>query len=380
MVDREVAVGRLGSKRVTTSWTDAYRGRRVLLTGHTGFKGGWLACWLSELGADVTGYALAPATEPNLFTAARIADRVRHVQGDVRDLDSLRRAWRACRPDVVFHLAAQPIVRESYRQPVDTITTNVVGTAHVLELARESGDPVALVCVTSDKCYDNVEWDHGYREDDRLGGADIYSGSKAAAEVVIDSFQRSFFQSADGPSVASARAGNVIGGGDWSADRLVPDCVRALTARQPIPVRNPDAVRPWQHVLEPLSGYLTLGALLKQNDAAGLGARGAWNFGPTIPNARSVGSLVDAVIREWGHGSRIRPADDRGGHEAKLLRLSIDKAQLRLGWRPRWDFEQAVHQTIGWYRAYYGGADIVNVTLGQIAEYSACDRVALVRD
>jgi len=213
-----------------TPWNDAYRGRRVLVTGHTGFKGGWLSLWLSELGADVTGYSLPPLTEPNLFSAAGIAGRVRHVEGDVRDLAALRRAWLVCRPDVVFHLAAQPIVRESSRNPVDTVTTNVVGTTHVLELARESPAPVALVCVTSDKCYDNVEWAYGYREDDRLGGADVYSGSKAAAEVIVSSYQRTFFTSVDRPAVASARAGNVIGGGDWAADRIVPDCIRALTA------------------------------------------------------------------------------------------------------------------------------------------------------
>jgi len=358
---------------MNTAWRDAYRGRRVLLTGHTGFKGAWLAMWLAELGADVTGYALAPATEPNLFTVAHVADRVHHHEADIRDLDAFRRVWSACRPDVVFHLAAQAIVRESYRRPVDTITTNVVGTTHVLEAARESARPVAVVCVTSDKCYDNVEWTYGYREDDRLGGADVYSGSKAAAEVVISSYQRSFFGQKDGPFVASARAGNVIGGGDWSPDRLVPDCVRALAACQPIAVRHPDAVRPWQHVLEPLSGYLTLGALLQRRDASAVGARGAWNFGPTIPNARPVGALVDAAIREWGHGSWTQPPDDGGGHEATLLRLSIDKAQMRLGWQPRWGFDQAVHRTIDWYRRFYDGGDMVSRTIAQIAEYAAAE-------
>ena len=359
-----------------SGWTDAFRGKRVLVTGHTGFKGGWLSLWLSELGADVTGYALAPVTQPNLFTAARVADRVRHVDGDVRDLASLRRAWTACRPDVVFHLAAQAIVRESYRKPIDTITTNVVGTTHVLELAREASAPVAVVCVTSDKCYDNVEWGYGYREDDRLGGADVYSGSKAAAEVVISSYQRSFFSSPDGAAVASARAGNVIGGGDWSADRLVPDCVRALAAGRPIDVRHPEAVRPWQHVLEPLAGYLTLGAALQRRDATGLMARGPWNFGPTIPNARPVGALVAAMVREWGSGSWHHPPDDGGGHEATLLRLSIDKAQMRLGWQPRWDFDQAVRRTVEWYRAYYEGGDVIRRSIAQIAEYSASEQPA----
>ena len=353
-----------------TLWHESYRGRRVLVTGHTGFKGGWLSLWLSELGADVSGYSLAPWTDPNIFTAAAIASRVRDTEGHVRDLAAFRRAWKACRPDVVFHLAAQPIVRESYRNPVETVTTNVVGTTHVLELTRESDWPVAVVCVTSDKCYDNVEWAYGYREDDRLGGADVYSGSKAAAEVIVSSYRRSFFNGVDAPAVASARAGNVIGGGDWATDRLVPDCVRALVAGRRIDVRHPDAVRPWQHVLEPLSGYLALGSVLQRRDPEGVSARGPWKFGPTIPNARSVGAVVAGLIREWGAGAWSQPLDDGAGHEATLLRLAIDKAQMRLGWYPRWDFDEAIRRTAEWYKAYYAGGDVAECSLAQIAEYS----------
>ena len=360
---------------VNAPWSDAYRGRRVLVTGHTGFKGGWLTLWLTELGADVTGYALPPDTHPNLFSAIAVPNRVRHVEGDVRDLEAFRRTWRDCRPDVVFHLAAQPIVRESYRRPVDTITTNVVGTTHLLELARESDWPLAMVCVTSDKCYENVEWPYGYREDDRLGGADIYSGSKAAAEILISSYRRSFFAAADAPAVASVRAGNVIGGGDWASDRLVPDCIRALLDGRPIEVRHPHSVRPWQHVLEPLSGYLTVGALLQQRGAAGLAARSAWNFGPTIPNARSVGAIVEAMIREWGTGTWLQPPADEGGHEATLLRLAIDRAQLKLGWHPRWDFDETIRRTVEWYRTYYEGRDVLACSLNQIVRYTTGQRV-----
>ncbi len=351
-------------------WRDAYRGRRVLVTGHTGFKGSWLSVWLRELGAEVTGFALPPATEPSMFAAAGVERIVRHVEGDIRDLAALRAVWRACRPEIVFHLAAQPIVRESYRQPLDTITTNVVGTTHVLELARETGGALAVVCITSDKCYENVEWPYGYREDDRLGGADVYSGSKAAAEILISSYRRSFFSRPDGPAIASVRAGNVIGGGDWAADRLVPDCVRALASKQAIQVRNPASVRPWQHVLEPLSGYLAVGARLQQRDAAGLAARAAWNFGPTIPNARPVADVVDGIVRAWGSGRWEQPPADGGGHEATLLRLAIDRAQQQLGWSPRWEFDETMTRTVEWYRAYYDGGDVAACTRRQIAEYT----------
>lgn len=343
-------------------------GRRVLVTGHTGFKGGWLALWLARLGAEVTGYALPPATSPALFACARIKALVRHVEGDVRDLEHLGRVWRETRPEAVFHLAAQPLVRQSYRDPLTTVTTNTLGTVHVLELARRAEEPVGLVLVTSDKCYENLEWERGYREDDRLGGHDVYSGSKAAAELLIQSYRRSFF---DGRvAAASARAGNVIGGGDWSADRLVPDAIAALTAGRDIEVRSPAAVRPWQHVLEPLSGYLLLACRLLDPDVESRRrAAGAWNFGPTPDNTRTVADLVGALVDRWGDGRWVACARADEPHEAGLLRLDISKAQRGLGWRPRWDFGRAVAATVDWYRAYAAGGDMRAVSEAQIAEY-----------
>lgn len=351
-------------------WGAALAGRRVLLTGHTGFKGGWLALWLTELGADVTGYSLPAVSGPTLFTAAGVADGLRHVEGDIRDLDAFGRIWDETAPEVVFHLAAQAIVRESYRDPLTTVTTNTLGTAHVLELARRSSSPVALVLVTSDKCYENQEWERGYAEDDQLGGRDVYSGSKAAAEVLISSYRRSFF---DGRvRAASARAGNVIGGGDWAVDRIVPDAMTALLAGRPVTVRHPRAVRPWQHVLEPLSGYLLLAArLLDAREGVRAAAADAWNFGPTVENTRTVGELVDAIVARWGSGEVTDGSSPDAPHEAGLLRLDIAKAAAGLGWRPRWDFPDAVARTVDWYRAWAGGADMREVCLGQIRDYEA---------
>jgi CDP-glucose 4,6-dehydratase len=349
----------------------AYSGRRVLVTGHTGFKGGWLALWLAELGATVTGYALAAPTAPNLFTAAAVAGNLRrHVEAPLEVLPRLRVAWRAARPEVVFHLAAQPLVQESYEDPVRTFATNVLGTAHVLELARREHAPAAVVVVTSDKCYENRELRQPFRETDRLGGHDPYSASKAAAELVAASFRQSFF-AASGTAVATARAGNVIGGGDWAAHRIVPDCVRALAAGRPAPVRNPRAVRPWQHVLEPLSGYLTLGARLVAVAPAERAALcDAWNFGPAEASSRLVGELADQVVAAWGSGSWLA-IDGGGGHEAGVLRLAIDKARAGLGWAPRWDFATAVARTVEWYQAFYAGEEMGGWCRRQIAAYMA---------
>ncbi len=355
-----------------------YAGKRVLVTGHTGFKGGWLALWLRELGAEVTGYALAPDPMPSLFLAAAVERACRHVVADVRDLARLRAVVSEVRPDFAFHLAAQPLVRRSYEEPVLTVETNVLGTAHLLEAVRQAGRPCAVVVVTSDKCYENREWLWGYREDEPMGGHDVYSMSKGVAELVTASWRRSFFPPArldrHGIAVASARAGNVVGGGDWAKDRIVPDAIAALAAGRPIPVRNPDGVRPWQHVLEPLGGYLLLGARLAASEPAEARARfcEAWNFGPRTEDARPVRAVVDAVVAAWGSGRWEDRRDPNAPHEAGLLRLSVEKAQARLGWAPRWRFEETFRRTVEWYRAVHAGASpdaLVALCVRQIEEY-----------
>ena len=332
----------------------AYAGKRVFVTGHTGFKGSWLSIWLRELGATVTGYALPPDTKPCLFEAARVGEGMHSVEGDVRDLPQLRRALAEAEPDIVLHLAAQALVRKSYDDPITTLQTNVLGTANVLEALRLERRPCAAVMVTSDKCYENRGWSYGYREDDPMGGHDVYSMSKGAAELVIASWRRSFFApeafNSHGIAVASARAGNVIGGGDWCLDRIVPDCVRALAHGEPVPVRNPRAVRPWQHVLEPLGGYLLLGARL----AAGqVDLCAPWNFGPRLEDAQPTQRLVELFIERWGEGRWEDRHDPGQPHEAKFLRLSIEKAQALLGWLPRWNLQKTIEHTADWYRGYY---------------------------
>lgn len=343
-------------------WTTAYRGRRVLLTGHTGFKGSWLALWLAELGAQVVGYALPPPTRPSLFEAAHVAQCLTHHPGNLLDVARLTAVWQAADPEIVFHLGAQSLVRESYREPLRTVQVNVQGTVHVLELARQASRPVAVIVVTSDKCYENREWVYGYRETDMLGGHDVYSASKAAVELLTAAWRRSF-----GLTAATVRAGNVIGGGDWAADRIVPDCLRALTRGQAIAVRNPLAVRPWQHVLEPLSGYLLLGSRLLS--AEGACYADAWNFGPPPEQALSVRQLVEAVLAAWGGGSWIDASDPQAPHEATLLQLSTDKARALLGWRPHWDFATTVRQTVAWYKAFHAGEDMAAWCRRQIREY-----------
>jgi len=356
---------------------DAYAGRRVLVTGHTGFKGGWLTLWLHALGANVTGYSLAPDTEPALCEDLSLERLCQNLVADVRDRARIEASLNEIRPDVVFHLAAQSLVRRSYDRPLETIETNFLGTANLLEAIRVLGRPCAVVVVTSDKCYENREWVYGYREDDPLGGHDVYSMSKGAAELLVSSYRRSFFPPARLAShkvaVATARAGNVIGGGDWARDRLVPDVVRALAAGQRALVRNPQAVRPWQHVLEPLGGYLLLGARLMRfgtRDPARFCA--AWNFGPYSENSRSVAALATAVVDAWEGGSWEAGSEPGAPHEASLLRLAIDKAQAELGWAPRWGFHQSCARTVEWYRAHHAGlrgSALRDFTLQQIDDY-----------
>jgi len=334
-------------------FADAYRGKTVFVTGHTGFKGSWLTLWLQRLGAKAVGYSIAPPTQPSLFEQAGIAAGIEHHIGDVRDAEMLRAALTKAAPDFVFHLAAQPLVIDSYAAPADTFATNVTGSINLMEAVRASGMRGAVVMVTTDKVYLNREWEHAYREGDPLGGHDPYSASKAAMEIAVASWRDSFFAAADeakhGVRMASARAGNVIGGGDWSANRLVPDLMRALAGNSQPTLRNPGSLRPWQHVLEPLAGYLWLGARL-----AGPGGERfaeAWNFGPQPTDVLSVGELADAVLAAWGSSGWTDATLAGALHEAGLLRLAIDKTVGRLGWRPVWDFSETARRTAGWYKA-----------------------------
>ncbi len=325
------------------NWLSAYRGRRVFVTGLTGFKGVWLGLWLERLGAEVVGLALPP-DEPMLRGWPGLPDRFACTTTDVRDPFAVRELIHAARPDVVFHLAAQPLVRLSYQQPVDTFATNVLGTAHVLDAVRTLGSPVPVVNVTSDKCYENREWVWGYREDEAMGGHDPYSASKGCAELVASAYRRSF-----GMKIASGRAGNVIGGGDWAADRLVPDLVRAVMAARPLVLRRPNAVRPWQNVLEPLSGYLTLGARLLTGDTR---AEGGWNFGPSEVAPLTVREVADLLVKHWGRGEVVIDEDPAGPHEAHHLRLDSSKAAAELGWRAMLTPTERVAWTVDWYKAW----------------------------
>jgi CDP-glucose 4,6-dehydratase len=330
----------------------AYRGRRVLVTGHTGFKGSWLCLWLQALGADVAGLALDPSSEPSHWDLLRLSIADHRV--DVRDEAAVRAVFDAQTPEIVFHLAAQPLVRRSYREPVTTWATNVMGTAHILEAARHTPSVRAVVVVTTDKCYENREWPWAYRERDRLGGHDPYSASKAGAELVAASYRSAFLQQSAGTLLATGRGGNVIGGGDWSQDRLIPDLVRSLSAREPLVIRSPRATRPWQHVLDCLSGYLLLGQRLLAGDSA---AADAWNFGPDGEGNRTVEQVLGALACTWPQ-LRWQVTDSPQPHEAGLLQLDTAKAKAHLGWRPVWNLEQAVRHTADWYRRWLELGDV----------------------
>jgi CDP-glucose 4,6-dehydratase len=360
------------------AFRDVYRGRRVLVTGHTGFKGSWLSAWLLHMGAEVCGFSNGIPTSPSLFELAALSNRMEHRVGDVRDLDALRDTITSFRPDFVFHMAAQPIVRTSYTDPVGTITSNVVGTTHVLEALRLVDHPCIAIVITSDKCYDNVEWVWGYRETDPLGGKDVYSGSKAAAEVVFKSYWHSFFGRPDSPvKLATARAGNVIGGGDWAADRIVADCVRAWGRGERVEIRSPSATRPWQHVLEPLSGYLALGEHVART---GKGDGESYNFGPRAEQNRTVVELLGDLGLIWGFERADQAYAVTGNvpfHEAGLLKLNCDKALLELGWEPNLSYRECMNMTGSWYRSVLkDGAPAGDLTLEHVAEY---ERIAAER-
>ena len=346
-----------------------WNGRRVFLTGHTGFKGGWLALWLKRMGAVVHGYALPAEGTRTLHAAAAVGEAVdRETIADLRDTEALRRAMELAAPEVVLHLAAQPLVRRSYREPVETWETNVMGTIRVLEECRRIPSIKSVVCVTTDKCYENREWPCGYREDEQMGGHDPYSSSKGGAEIAISSWRRSFFSSPGTAAVASARAGNVIGGGDWSEDRIVCDIVRAQEKGEAAVLRNPGATRPWQHVLEPLGGYLHLARRLFEKGKAD--AEG-WNFGPADESAIPVGDLAKGLVRHWGRGEVVERPDPNAVHEANWLKLDCSKARQRLGWRWVWDIDRTLEQTAWWYRSFQEGRNALDLCHAQIDRYQS---------
>jgi CDP-glucose 4,6-dehydratase len=344
-----------------------WSGRRVLVTGHTGFKGSWLSLWLGAMGAEVSGLANGVPTDPSLFELANLGDGMRTFRADVRDADAVTAAVRDAAPEVVLHLAAQPLVRPSFVDPRETYETNVMGTVNVLEAVRTTGGVQAVVNVTSDKCYENREWEWAYREDEPMGGHDPYSSSKGASELVTSAYRRSFFSDPAGTRLASARAGNVIGGGDWGADRLIPDVVRATLAGEVVQIRNPGATRPWQHVLNPLSGYLVLAQRLCEDP----GAATAWNFGPPEEDARPVGWLLERLDALWPGGLGWNHDDAEHPHEARYLKVDSSRARAHLGWAPRWGLEQALTSIVEWYAALAAGEDMRAVTLAQLDAFQA---------
>lgn len=349
---------------------DFWRDKSVLLTGHTGFKGSWLSLWLQSMGARVVGYALPPPTNPNLFEVAEVGRGMTSVIGDIRDLGRLRAVFLEHQPEIVIHMAAQPLVRYSYVEPVETYSTNVMGVVNLLEAVRGSRSVRSVVNVTTDKCYENREWLWGYRESEAMGGYDPYSSSKGCAELVTAAYRNSYFHAdkytAHGVAIASARAGNVIGGGDWAEDRLIPDVMRAIILGQPVRIRNPHAIRPWQHVLEPLSGYLLLAQKLYEE---GSSCAEAWNFGPNDQDAKPVQWIVENLTQAWGQGASWSLDAGDHPHEAHYLKLDCSKAKARLDWYPRWHLEEALAAIIAWHRAHRDGKDMKAATLDQIRQY-----------
>jgi len=345
-------------------------GKRVFLTGHTGFKGSWLSLWLQQLGADVTGYALSPPTNPSLFEVARVGEGMRSIIADIRDAEALAKAMRDAQPDIVIHMAAQPLVRYSYRAPVETYATNVMGTVHLLEAVRQTDTVRAVVIVTSDKCYENKEWPWGYRENEPMGGYDPYSNSKGCSELVTAAYRNSYFNPAKhcehGVAVGSGRAGNVIGGGDWAQDRLIPDILRAIEAGRPVHIRSPHAIRPWQHVLEPLSGYL---ALAEKLFAEGPAYAEGWNFGPADEDAKPVQWIVERLTQSWGEGASWELDANPQPHEAHYLKLDCSKAKAKLDWHPKWQLSATLAGIVEWQKAMLNRADMKAFTCGQISQY-----------
>ena len=344
-----------------------WQGKNVFLTGHTGFKGSWLALWLTHLGANVTGYALNPLTEPNLFTVLDIEKNIADHRDDIRDFSCLKKVVKSSKPEIIVHMAAQSLVRESYKDPVGTYATNVMGTVNLMEAARSCDSVRAILIVTSDKCYENRELDYGYKETDTMGGHDPYSSSKGCAELVTSAFRRSFYENASMIAVASARAGNVIGGGDWSANRIIPDAIRSFSSNQQLQVRSPDAIRPWQHVLEPLSGYMTLCEKMWDQP---LKFSDGWNFGP-LESIREVEEIMNRVSDLWGENAEWERSIVDHPYEATLLKLDIAKAKKKLGWAPKWDLDTALEKTVSWYKSYYNGEDMLEISQKQIEEYQA---------
>ncbi len=352
-------------------WT----GKTVLLTGHTGFKGSWLSLWLQTMGAKVIGYALAAPTTPSLFVAANVTEGMTHIESDIRDFAALSAVFEKHQPEIVIHMAAQSLVRYSYANPIETYATNVMGTVHVLEAARLTSSVRAIVNITSDKCYENREWSWGYRENEAMGGYDPYSNSKGCAELVASAYRSSYFNPGNFThhrvAIASARAGNVIGGGDWAEDRLIPDIMRAIMQGQAVNIRSPHAIRPWQHVLEPLSGYLVLAQKLFENGADyGEG----WNFGPNDEDAKPVSWIVDRLTKAWGEGASWVLDNGDHPHEAHYLKLDCSKAKMRLNWHPRWHLDETLSAIVDWHHAHRAGKNMRDFSLDQIQQYISADQ------